>query len=193
MKKILLIGKSGQVGQELAFQLPELGQLTCLGRNQLDVCQPDSIRHILHHLQPDLIVNAAAYTAVDRAETEAELATAINATAPTIMAQTAEAIGAQFIHISTDYVFDGTHHRPYLEDHPTAPLGAYGQSKLKGETGICATAANAAILRTAWVYGAKGHGNFVKTMLRLGGDRPELRVVADQIGTPTWSDRKSVV
>ncbi|NJN29948.1 MAG: dTDP-4-dehydrorhamnose reductase [Synechococcales cyanobacterium RM1_1_8] len=187
MKKILLLGRNGQVGQELVPQLQPLGDLVSLGRDQLNLSQPEQVRTALQTLQPSVIVNAAAYTAVDKAESEPELAQAINGTAPMVLAQTAAAIGAQLIHISTDYVFDGQHHRPYREDHATAPLGAYGRSKQQGEQGICESAAQAIILRTAWVYGAKGHGNFVKTMLRVGAEREEIRVVDDQIGTPTWS------
>ncbi|MEL6136753.1 MAG: dTDP-4-dehydrorhamnose reductase [Cyanobacteria bacterium J06626_23] len=185
--QILLIGANGQVGQELQTQLPTVGQVTPLGRQQLDLSQPAAIRATIDTAKPDFIVNAAAYTAVDRAESEPELANAINGIAPTVMAEAAEQAGARLLHISTDYVFDGQHYRPYPETHPTCPLSRYGQSKLMGEQGIQATGASALILRTAWVYGSRGHGNFVKTMLRVGSQRDELRVVMDQIGTPTWS------
>ena len=187
MTKILLLGRDGQVGQELAPLLQSLGLVTALGRQQLDLSQREQIQAMLLQCQPDVVVNAAAYTAVDKAETEAALAKTINSEAVATLAQGVAELGAQLIHISTDYVFDGKHHRPYREDHPTAPLGVYGQSKKLGEQGICESGAQAIILRTAWVYGAKGQGNFVKTMLRVGAERDEIRVVDDQIGTPTWS------
>jgi dTDP-4-dehydrorhamnose reductase len=185
--EILLIGAQGQVGQALQAQLPALGRVTALGRDQLDLTQVDQIRQVIQTAQPDVVVNAAAYTAVDRAEAEPDLAQAINAVAPQVMAATVKALGATLVHISTDYVFDGQACHPYAETHPTHPLGAYGRSKQQGEAAIQATGCQALILRTAWVYGSRGHGNFVKTMLRLGLEHPELRVVADQIGTPTWA------
>jgi dTDP-4-dehydrorhamnose reductase len=192
MRRILLIGAAGQVGQELQKTLPPLGEVVSVARNALDLTQTDRIRQLIQEVRPNLIVNAAAYTAVDKAETELDLAKAINAVAPTVMAETAEQIGASLIHISTDYVFDGRNHTPYRETDSPNPIGAYGQSKLWGEQGIQQVAARSpdfsyAILRTAWVYGSQGKSNFVKTMLRLGGDREEVRVVADQVGTPTWS------
>ena len=187
MKKILLIGSTGQVGQELLTTLKPLGELTILTRQQLDLTKPHDIRDAIASVTPEIIVNAAAYTAVDKAETESELAMAINALAPEIMAEMAQKISASLVHISTDYVFDGKHYTSYKEDDLTNPLGIYGQSKLRGEIGIRNNCDNHIILRTAWVYGCKGHGNFVKTMLRLGQEKAELRVVEDQIGTPTWS------
>ena len=186
MKKILLIGSTGQVGQELRKTLKNLGELTILTRQQLDLSKPDDIREAIASLSPEIIVNAAAYTAVDKAETESELAMAINAVAPEIMGEMAQKISATLVHISTDYVFDGQDSN-YQEDHVTNPLGIYGKSKLMGELGIRKQCDNHFILRTAWVYGCRGHGNFVKTMLRLGKDRSELKVVADQIGTPSWA------
>ncbi len=138
-------------------------------------------------MAPNIIVNAAAYTAVYKAETESELSMAINAFASEIMGEIAQKISATLVHISTDYVFDGKHYTNYKEDDLTNPLGIYGKSKLMGEIGIRKNCDNHIILRTAWVYGCKGHGNFVKTMLRLGQERSQLRVVEDQIGTPTWS------
>ena len=183
----LLVGANGQVGQELQRQLPALGEVTALGRQQLDLTDTEAIRNSIHSLKPDVIVNAAAYTAVDKAESEPDLAHAVNGSAPTAMAEAAEQAGARLLHISTDYVFNGRHYRPYSESHPTEPLGAYGKSKVQGEQGIQGTGASAVILRTAWVYGSRGHGNFVKTMLRVGAQRDELKVVVDQIGTPTWS------
>lgn len=187
MKKILCTGISGQVGRELQQTLVNSGSIIAVGRNELDLSQPESIRQLIWKIEPDVIINAAAYTAVDKAETELELAQAINGTAPTIMAQEAQKLGATLVHISTDYVFDGQKNTPYLEDDRTNPIGAYGQSKLLGEEGIRQNCNNHVILRTAWVYGSRGHGNFVKTMLRLGAEREEIRVVADQVGTPTWS------
>ena len=186
-QKILLTGVTGQVGQELQQTLPILGETITFNRQQLDLTQPEQIKNAIATVKPDIIVNAAAYTAVDKAESEIELAMAINATAPKIMAQEAQERGATLVHISTDYVFDGRHYRPYTENDPTNPLGIYGKSKLLGELAVKDNCNRHIILRTAWVYGSRGHGNFVKTMLRLGGQREELKVVADQIGNPTWS------
>ena len=186
MSKILLTGITGQVGRELQQTLPALGEVISVGRRELDLCQPEQIRRTIAKIAPDIIVNAAAYTAVDRAEIEPELAMAINARAPQEIALAANEIGATLLHISTDYVFDGNNHTPYLETDRTAPLGVYGKSKLIGEEGARKCDRHL-ILRTAWVYGSRGHGNFVKTMLRLGAERSELKIVADQIGSPTWS------
>jgi dTDP-4-dehydrorhamnose reductase len=187
MNRILLTGVTGQVGYELKTLLPTLGEVVGLGRQDLDLTQPTMIRQVVHEVQPQLIINAAAYTAVDKAESEAELAQAINGIAPTVLAESAQQLAIPLIHISTDYVFDGTKNTPYSEDDPTHPLGAYGRSKLMGENGIRQNCEQHFIFRTAWVYGTHGHGNFVKTMLRLGANRGELRVVVDQVGTPTWS------
>lgn len=187
MKKILLIGTTGQVGQELQSTLTQLGDVVGVNRQQLDLSQPEAIRAAIAEIRPDTIVNAAAYTAVDRAETEVELAMAINATAPKIMAEAATKVGATLVHISTDYVFNGKNYTPYTETDTPEPLGTYGKSKLLGEMGVRENCDRYIILRTAWVYGSRGHGNFVKTMLRLGAQRSELSVVADQIGSPTWS------
>ncbi len=192
MTQILLIGQDGQVGGELQKSLATLGTVVAVGRQQLDLAQPDQIQAAIQSFAPNLIVNAAAYTAVDRAETEPELAFTVNAAAPKQMAAAAQSLNIPFIHISTDYVFDGSKSSPYTETDATNPLGIYGQSKLAGEQEIQQVQAENpefqyAILRTAWVYGAQGKGNFVKTMLRLGAERPEVRVVDDQIGTPTWS------
>ena len=192
MSRVLLIGGAGQVGQELQRSLIPLGKLISVTRDELDLTQSDRIRQVIQSAQPDLIVNTAAYTAVDKAETEMDLAKSINAEAPTVMAETARQLGASLIHISTDYVFDGCKNTPYSEVDTPNPIGAYGKSKLLGEEGIRQVGDRSpdfryAILRTAWVYGSQGKGNFVKTMLRLGADRPEIRVVADQVGTPTWS------
>jgi dTDP-4-dehydrorhamnose reductase len=184
--RILLTGKDGQLGSELQAYLTSLGDLTALGRADLDLSSDRSIRQTIQTLQPNVIVNAAAYTGVDSAEKELDQAIAINGTAPTILAEEAQKLGSAILHISTDYVFDGQKNTPYLEDDPTAPIGAYGQSKLAGEIGV-RNCDRHLIVRTAWVYGAGGKGNFVKTMLRLGATRDELRVVMDQIGCPTWT------
>ncbi len=187
MTKILLTGITGQVGQELQETLTSVGEVIGVNRQQLDLTQPEQIHNAIAEIKPHIIINAAAYTAVDKAETESELAMAINANAPKAMAEAANKVSATLVHISTDYVFDGTNHTPYTEDEVTSPLGVYGKSKLLGETGIRQVCDRHIILRTAWVYGSRGHGNFVKTMLRLGAEREELRVVADQIGSPTWA------
>lgn len=185
--RILLIGKNGQLGHDLFPVLAALGEVTAVGRETLDLENPDAIRHILQDIHPNTIVNAAAYTAVDRAESEPERVIAINGTAPTIMAEVAQELRSALIHVSTDYVFDGQKNTPYLEEDPTNPINVYGQSKLLGEQGIQQACDYYVILRTAWVYGANGKGNFVKTMLRLGAEREELRVVVDQVGCPTWT------
>lgn len=187
MKRILVTGAGGQVGQELQTCLKPLGEVMGLGRGALDLAHPEQIRQTIDKLQPEVIVNAAAYTAVDKAETELDQAIAINATATQVLAEAAQRLGAFFVHISTDYVFDGTRSHPYVETDATNPLGAYGKSKLMGEMAIALSISNYAILRTAWVYGSYGKSNFVKTMLRLGTEREEIRVVADQIGSPTWA------
>lgn len=185
MKRILLTGVSGQLGHELKTTLAQFGDVVSLSRQNLDLSQPDLICTVLESQSPDLIVNPAAYTAVDKAESEPQLAHAINAGGPKVMAEVAQNLGIPLIHVSTDYVFDGRHHTPYVESDPPHPIGMYGQSKREGEIAIQQTCDRHYIFRTAWVYGAYGPGNFVKTMLRLGRNRPELRVVADQIGTPT--------
>lgn len=187
MTLILLIGAAGQLGQELQRKLPRVGTVKSLDRSCLDLTQADRIYQAVYECKPDVIVNAAAYTAVDQAEREPELAHAINAEAPTTLAEIASRIGASLVHVSTDYVFDGQAHMPYQESALTGPISAYGRSKLAGEIGIRQACDRHIILRTAWVYGTWGKGNFVKTMLRLGGDRPEIRVVADQVGAPTWA------
>ncbi len=187
MTKVLLIGAKGQVGQELQLTLPQLGEVISISREELDLTNSEKIGQLIREIHPDYLVNAAAYTAVDKAETEPELAYAINATAPKIMAESAEKIQAKFLHISTDYVFDGRKNTPYLETDLTNPLGVYGQSKLRGEEEIKTVNSQAIILRTAWVYGSYGKSNFVKTMLRLGKEREELKVVVDQVGSPTWA------
>jgi dTDP-4-dehydrorhamnose reductase len=189
VKDILLIGKMGQVGQELQRTLAAIGQVTGVGRDDLDLSQADQVRQVIRDVKPSLVVNAAAYTAVDNAESEVDLATAINAEAPTVMAEEAQRIGSALIHISTDYVFNGRKNTPYLESDVPDPVSVYGKTKLGGETGITQAYNSSnipyAIIRTAWVYGTQGKGNFAKTMLRLGAERDEVRVVADQVGSPT--------
>ena len=187
MSKILLIGITGQIGQELQQTLPSIGEVIGVGRQSLDLSQPEQIQERIAEIKPNVIVNAAAYTAVDKSESESDLAMTINATAPKAIAVAAQNIGATVLHISTDYVFNGQNHTPYKERDPTDPLGVYGKSKLLGEIGVRENCDRHLILRTAWVYGSRGHGNFVKTMLRLGSERTELKVVTDQIGSPSWS------
>lgn len=186
-KSILLIGSNGQVGKELQQILPFYGDIISVARPTVDLTQPDTLRSVIRSKQPQIIINAAAYTAVDKAESEPELATAINAIAPLIIAQESQKLGACLIHFSTDYVFDGNGCSPYQETDATNPLSVYGKTKLAGEEAIQETCAHHLIFRTAWVYGTFGKSNFVKTMLRLGAERQEIRVVADQIGSPTWA------
>ena len=184
--KILISGKTGQVALELQKHLGGLGELIVLGRNDLDLSKPEQIRAQVRAHRPDLIINAAAHTAVDLAESEPELAFAINGIAPGVFAEEAAALGIPLIHYSTDYVFDGNKPAPYTEDDTPNPLGVYGKSKLAGERAIAATGAEHLILRTSWVYST--HGKiFLLSMQRLLQERPELRVVADQIGAPTWA------
>lgn len=186
MKKILITGRDGQVGWELQRTLAPLGEVVAMDRQALDLADADAIRATLRAVDADIIVNAAAYTAVDQAEKEPELANAINGTAPGILAEEAQRRGALLVHYSTDYVFDGSGSTPFAEETPTAPLNVYGRSKLAGEQAIQAVGGRHLILRTSWVYGLRGK-NFLLTMLRLAKEREELRVVADQIGAPTWS------
>ena len=186
-ESILLLGSNGQVGQELQQILSPQYKIIPLARPQIDLTQPNNLRQIIREIQPQIIINAAAYTAVDKAETEPELATAINATAPQIIAEESQKLGSFLIHFSTDYVFDGQQTHPYQETDRTNPLGVYGQTKRAGEIAIEQTHSHHIIFRTAWVYGSFGKGNFVKTMLRLGKERSEIGVVTDQIGSPTWA------
>jgi len=183
---ILLIGKNGQVGRELQKMLPAIGEVTALDRNQLDLTHTEEIRRAIRTFHPDLIVNAAAYTAVDKAESDEAAARAINATAPGVMAEEAKKIGASIVHYSTDYVFDGNKNTPYTEDETTNPQSAYGRTKLEGERAIQSSGAPQLIFRTQWVYATEGR-NFLLTILRLATQRKELRIVADQIGSPTSS------
>lgn len=183
---ILLTGVNGQVGFALQRTLATLGKVHALDRNQLDLTNPVNIREVVRSIKPDLIVNPAAYTAVDKAESESDLAYAINATAPAILAEEAKSLGIAMVHYSTDYVYDGTKLSPYVESDATNPLSVYGKSKLAGEEAIRATGIPHLILRTSWVYGARGK-NFMNTIIRLASEREELRIVADQFGAPTSS------
>lgn len=186
MKRILLTGRNGQVGWELERTLAPLGEVSAHDRATLDLADPDRLRAAVRATRPDIIVNAAAYTAVDKAETEPDLAMAINGTAPGILAEEAKRLGALLVHYSTDYVFDGTQDAPYTEDDTPNPINEYGRSKLAGERAIAAVGGRHLILRTSWVYGLRGH-NFLRTILRLVAERDQLRIVDDQIGAPTWS------
>lgn len=189
-KKILLTGVNGQVGHALqgAFTSDALlsGVVTCLDRSQLDLTDQDAIRRVIQTVKPDLIINPAAYTAVDKAESEPELAYVVNAAAPQTLAEEAAKVGAKLIHFSTDYVYSGTKVGAYTEDDAPQPLSVYGKSKLAGEDAIRSVGLQHLIFRTSWVYGAYGK-NFLTTILRLAAERDQLRVVADQIGAPTSS------
>lgn len=192
--KLLLLGANGQVGHELRRALAPLGELVCATRSgrladggdceTVDLDAPATLPALVERVAADVVVNAAAYTAVDRAETERDAAFRANAEAPRALAEACARRDARLVHYSTDYVFDGSGSRPWREDDPTAPLGVYGDSKLAGEHAVRDSGARHTILRTAWVYAAHGR-NFLLTMLRLARERDELRVVADQIGTPT--------
>jgi dTDP-4-dehydrorhamnose reductase len=181
---ILLTGANGQVGFEARRALSPLGRVHAVDRRTCDLADEVGLRRLVRDLKPDAIVNAAAYTAVDRAETEEALAHAVNARAPRILAEEAEALGALLVHYSTDYVFDGRKEGFHAESDPPNPLGVYGHSKLSGERGVQDACTRHLIFRTSWVFGTHG-ANFAKTMLRLAGEKPSLRVVADQIGAPT--------
>ena len=183
---ILLAGRNGQVGWELQRTLQPVGKVTAVGHAELDLADAAAVRRKLDEVRPDVIVNAAAYTAVDKAESEPEQANAVNAAAPALLAQEAARRGALLIHYSTDYVYDGAKAAPYVETDPTNPLGAYGRSKLAGEEGIRASGCDHLIFRTSWVYAARG-ANFLRTILRLAAEREELRIVMDQVGAPTWA------
>ena len=185
MTRILVTGKTGQVGGELVAALAALGKVVACDRQTLDLADPAAIAATVRKLRPDIIVNAAAYTAVDRAESEPELAMAINGTAPGILAAEALRLNALLVHYSTDYVFDGAKRAPYEENDAPNPLNVYGRTKLVGERAVQASGAQYLILRTSWVYGAHGR-NFLVTISRLAAERDELKVVDDQIGAPTW-------
>lgn len=184
--KILVCGHNGQVAQALRGPLAGFGEVHVMGRAQLDMSCPQALREPLRQLAPDLIVNAAAYTAVDQAEQEPDTAFAINAEAPGVLAEEAQRLGAPLIHFSTDYVFNGNQASPYREEDQPDPLGVYGRSKLAGEQAIAAVGGEHLILRTSWVYSLYGR-NFLLTMQRLLQEKPELRVVDDQVGAPTWA------
>lgn len=183
---ILLIGKDGQVGTELQRLLPSLGEVTAVDRDTCDLTQSAQVRETVRRALPQLIVNVAAYTAVDQAEAEPELAMAINGHACEVLATEARLAGAAVIHYSTDYVYDGRKHEPYVETDAVNPLSVYGRTKLAGEQAIAAGGVPHLVLRTSWVYGLHGR-NFLLTMMRLAREKPELRVVADQFGVPNWA------
>ncbi len=184
--RLLVTGANGQVGWELGRSLAPLGDVTALDRRQCDLSQPALLPGVVRSIKPDFIVNAAAYTAVDKAEQEEALATTVNGAAVGVLAEEARRAGIVFIHYSTDYVFDGAKQAPYTEDDAPHPINAYGRSKLAGEAAIHDAGGAYLILRTSRVYAARGH-NFVRTILRLASERDELRIVDDQFGTPTWA------
>ncbi len=194
MNLVLLFGRNGQVGWELQRSLAPLGELVALDRHSAledggcgDLNDPDGLRETVLRLRPDVIVNAAAHTAVDKAESEPELARALNALAPGVLAEAANEVGALLVHYSTDYVFDGSGNMPWSEDAATGPLSVYGQTKLEGEHSVATACARHLIFRTSWVYAARG-ANFAKTMLRLAQERDRLTVIDDQFGAPTGAD-----
>jgi dTDP-4-dehydrorhamnose reductase len=185
-RRILVTGGSGQVGEALTKTLARLGEVFAPAREQLDLADSNSIRKLMREFQPRWVVNTAAYTAVDKAESEPELAFAINSAAPEVFAEEAKRIGSVLVHFSTDYVFDGSKQTPYVESDPTNPLNIYGSSKIAGEQALSASGIPYLIFRTSWVYGATGK-NFLLTILRLAREREHLRIVGDQQGAPTWS------
>jgi dTDP-4-dehydrorhamnose reductase len=184
---LLLFGRGGQVGWELQRAMAPLGRVTALDRTDADLSRPQALAQVVRRLRPDVIVNAAAYTAVDQAESEPDLAQAVNAESPSVLAREAAQLGAWLVHYGTDYVFDGSGDAPRDEDAPTGPLSVYGRTKLDGEQRIRASGCRHLILRTSWVYAARG-GNFARTMLRLAAERERLTVVADQVGAPTSAE-----
>ena len=184
--KILLLGKNGQVGWELRRTLAPLAEVTAMDYPEINFTDVAALRRLVADACPDVMVNAAAYTAVDKAETEPELCRQINAIAPGVLAEEAKKIGALMVHYSTDYIFDGTKTSPYAETDTPNPLGAYSRSKLEGDRAVNASGADHLIFRLCWVYGARGQ-NFMLTMQRLASEREKLRVVGDQSGCPTWS------
>ena len=187
--RALITGAHGQVGQELQATAPASWQVTACGSRELDVTDPEAVREVLQRERPALVIQAAAYTDVDRAERESEQAQRVNATGAFNVAAEAARLGARMIHLSTDFVFDGRQDRPYLPDDPPNPINVYGRTKLAGEREVIrATQGGALIVRTAWVYSEYG-GNFVRTMLRLMGEQDRVTIVADQVGTPTWGRR----
>ncbi len=184
--KILLTGAGGQLGRELQRSLAVLGEVHACDRQALDLADADALRRVVQTVQPQAIVNAAAWTAVDKAETEESAAHAVNATAPGMLAEQARQLGIPLVHYSTDYVFDGSGSQAWRESDTPAPLSAYGRTKLAGEQAIAASGCHHLILRTSWVYGLHG-ANFLKTMLKIGRERDSLRVIGDQYGVPTWT------
>jgi dTDP-4-dehydrorhamnose reductase len=185
--KVLIAGAAGQLGRALQATAPACAEILAPPEADFDILDARQVAAVISAAQPALVVNAAAYTAVDKAEADYATALAVNATAAGALAQAAAAAGARFVHVSTDFVFDGQSPTPYAPDARPAPLGAYGETKLRGEQQVAQAHPEALIVRTAWVYAAQGN-NFVKTMLRLMRERPEIRVVADQVGTPTHAD-----
>ena len=185
-RRILLFGGSGQVGWELQRTLSTLGEVSAPSSARTDFANSEGLRAVVRELRPDLVVNAAAYTAVDNAEKELDLATAVNGVAPGVLAEEAGRLGAALVHYSTDYVFDGEKAAPYVEEDEAAPINVYGESKLAGEEAATNSGAPHLVLRTSWVYGMRGK-NFLRTILRLAGEREELKIVDDQFGAPTWS------
>ena len=184
--KILLTGKHGQVGWELQRVLGSSHDIIAVDADEMDLSQPDALVRTVREVQPELIINPAAYTAVDKAETETQLAMAVNGDAPRILAEEAKTLGIPLIHYSTDYVYDGSNTQPYREGDAPNPQSVYGKTKLAGDQAVAASGARHLILRTSWVYGVHG-GNFMKTILRLAKERDELRIIADQFGAPTWA------
>ncbi len=186
LPKILLLGKNGQVGWELQRTLAPLGRVWALDNPEIDVSEGAALRKLVLDHKPQIVVNACAYTAVDKAESEPERAMLINGLAPGVLAEAAKQTGALLLHYSTDYVYDGTKRTPYVETDATNPLSTYGRTKLAGDEAIQQVGCNHLIFRLCWVYGARGQ-NFMLTMMRLARERETLRIVADQIGSPTWS------
>lgn len=185
MKKIAIIGKDGQVGWELCRAMAPLGDVQAFGREEFNLSRPQAMREILRASKPDIILNAAAYTDVEKAEAEPEAAALVNGTGPAILAEEAKRLGAILVHYSTDYIFDGTSRTPYREEDQPHPLNSYGRSKLDGEKAIESFGGRFLILRTSWIYGMRGR-NFLLTMLKLAKDKDELKIIADQVGAPTW-------
>lgn len=186
MKKILITGKEGQIGWELCRTMAPLGYVQAFGKEELDLANPDAIRKLLRSYKPDIILNAAGYTYVEKAENQKDIALLINKIAPAVLAEEAKQLNAILVHYSTDYVFDGASRQPYRETDPPHPLNFYGQSKLEGEKAIESIGGHFLILRTSWVYGMRGK-NFLLNMLKLAKEKEELKVVDDQVGSPTWS------
>jgi len=184
-KKILIVGRRGQIGWELRRALVPLGEIVAVDHPDIDLSDPESLRPLVREVAPDLVVNAAAYTAVDKAEDEVELCRRVNAGAPRVLAEEAARLGARMVHYSTDYVYDGRKDGRWTESDPTGPLSVYGATKLEGDLAIAATGVRHLIFRLQWVWGTRG-GNFVRTMLKLSREREELKIIDDQVGAPTW-------